>query len=1069
LFDIAKKVQDIIVSVPSTIISSVNSLKEFISSFISSLKNTLDQVLASLKTGVAQLWTGIQNFANSVASTLAQVWNTLQSVAGSIVNSVSGILKGVWDTLTNVAKTVSGVFTGIVDTVKGLFTGIWNHLVESTKSIVEGFMNFGDTIKSYLAQVQNFFADIFNKLKTGVGDITFNLQGFINPLTQIYSAISTYFTDYSQYKYMKNLASIYETQAKFSEGYTFAVKHHSATVPYVEFAPVYAQSYPRTSDEVADLDKGLAGQIIDWVAGAVDTIVNKTKDLMVSVAKTFSGMVSGVVDGVKGLFGTIANIINGLISSFFPSENKSMEDNLKNNFLNPLIAGAKTGTIEQYDFMRYTVNLFAIPFVEMAGASAMLRSLGHSLLGLKINVNLQPFGIGVGGDVPINVGAYLMMISEYLWHFPEAVINTISYGYGSTAFAPLGRIIASNWRNELPVQLPDINSMTEMSKRLMPTDKFDEHLKFLKNNLMLYGYNDAVIDWYTKKVDEANITVKDRFGKDRTIPLSLIYELPTTSDMARMMVHDVFASLGDFTKAISLRGMNPDIAYMYYLLHYRYPTPDLLWQFVSRARAGMLWYNPSITDIPEVKAGIGFKPVAPKDLNGKESAVISALDTYLKWHDYAPFSWIDGFTSDKWMILDLMAELPTRIDARWMYRWRLVDPDGLRKIVVARGYHPDWVDKITIEEMMNVIREERTYARGGVMNLYSGGWMTKDIFSNKLSNLLTVSFKVGDQSYSIPVGYLPQEASLIVFRGDADRLYRLSDRVFRVVEYGVINKFTSVSNAMNVIREYYSKVANGFQLDEGYIQSLLMIADVRSQMQTLYRIRSLVRTFFYRISQLAETGEDPRPYVDTFVAKAKLTTEEKDVLYEILDIVYKRYQIKRKVSAVQDIVAGKLKRGEISTGEAIAELKKAGLTDEEALAFIENKAKFRTVSTDKLVSMMEYIPIDLSVLKKKMDAEGVPLDEQQLYLGYAISREIKTELDKYITAIGTAYVNGNISQADFYKELDNVATLWGNVKTYTGFDWIIYSPQEREIIKKVYEVKRAMKMKYGITFETGGA
>jgi hypothetical protein len=780
-------------------------------------------------------------------------------------------------------------------------------------------------------------------------------------------------------------------------------------------------------------------------------------------------MISGVVDGVKGLFGTFAGIINGLISGFFPAENKTMEDSLKKGFLDPIIAGAKTGTIAQYDFMRYTVNLFAIPFVEMAGASAMLRSMGHSLLGLNIKVDLSPFGIGVGGGVPINVGAYLMMIAEYLWRFPEAVIGSISYGYGATAFAPLGRLIASNWRNELPVQLPDINSMVEVSKRKMPTAEFKTHLEFLTSNLMLYGYNDEVIKWYTQTIDDANITVKDRFGKDRKFPLSLIYELPTSSDMARMMVHDIFASLGDFTKAISLRGMNPDIAYMYYLLHYRYPTPDLLWQFVSRARAGMLWYSPSVTDIPEVSAGIGFKPVVPKDLNEKESLVTSALDTYLKWHDYAPFSWIDGFTSDKWMILDLMAELPTRIDARWMYQWKLVDPDSLRKIVIARGYHPDWVDRITIGEMMNVVREERTFARTGVMNLYTGGWMTKDMFSNKLNNLATITFKLANKDYSIPVGYLPQEASLLVVRGDIDRLYRLSGRVFGVTEYGVTNKFITVDEAMGVVEEYYSKVANGFKLDEGYVRSMLMIADVRSQMQTLYRIRGLVRIFFYRISQLAETGEDPKPYVDTFVAKAKLTPEEKDVLYDILDIVYKRYQIKRKVSAVQDIVAGKLKRGEISTGDAIAELKKAGFTDEEALAFIENKAKFRTVSTDKLVSMMEYIPIDLSVLKKKMDAEGVPLDEQQLYLGYAISRELKTELDKYITAIGTAYVNGNISQADFYKELDNVATLWGNVKTYTGFDWIIYSPQEREIIKKLYEVKRAMKLKYGITFGTVGA
>jgi hypothetical protein len=230
-----------------------------------------------------------------------------------------------------------------------------------------------------------------------------------------------------------------------------------------------------------------------------------------------------------------------------------------------------------------------------------------------------------------------------------------------------------------------------------------------------------------------------------------------------------------------------------------------------------------------------------------------------------------------------------------------------------------------------------------------------------------------------------------------------------------------------------------------------------------------MRIFFWRVSQLAEAGEDPKPYMDAFVKKAKLTPEEESVLLDILDIVYKRYQLKSKLDATKDIISGKLRRGEISTSDALNELKKAGMSEDEAKAFIEKNARFRTVSTDKLVSMMEYIPVSISLLKKKMDAEGVPEDEQQLYMGYALGREIKSELDRYITAIGTAYVNGNITQQDFYTELNNVATLWGNVKKYTGFDWIIYSPEEREIIKKLYEVKRAMKLKYNITFETGGA
>ena len=73
------------------------------------------------------------------------------------------------------------------------------------------------------------------------------------------------------------------------------------------------------------------------------------------------------------------------------------------------------------------------------------------------------------------------------------------------------------------------------------------------------------------RADERYITVKDRFGRDRKIPCSLLYDIPTASEMCRMMIRDIFGSLDDFTKAIAMRGYVADLAYMFYLLHYRYP------------------------------------------------------------------------------------------------------------------------------------------------------------------------------------------------------------------------------------------------------------------------------------------------------------------------------------------------------------------------------------------------------------------------------------------------------------------------------------------------------------------
>jgi hypothetical protein len=196
-----------------------------------------------------------------------------------------------------------------------------------------------------------------------------------------------------------------------------------------------------------------------------------------------------------------------------------------------------------------------------------------------------------------------------------------------------------------------------------------------------------VIEWLTST--GITLEVTDRFGQSRIVPLSLMYNLPSASDVARMAIRDIFGmgrdAIENFLSIYQARGMHPDIGILYYLLHYRYPPPERLWAFVSRGVSGMLWATIPEDMIPKIKEEaekLGAPmPTSAAYWNFKAKELYTALQTYMTWHDFARFSWFnkelfgwkDNFTSDNQIVIDTLADIPTKIDQRWMVRWGIYE------------------------------------------------------------------------------------------------------------------------------------------------------------------------------------------------------------------------------------------------------------------------------------------------------------------------------------------------------------------------------------------------------------
>jgi len=409
------------------------------------------------------------------------------------------------------------------------------------------------------------------------------------------------------------------------------------------------------------------------------------------------------------------------------------------------------------------------------------------------------------------------------------------------------------WREwkTIAYELPTFMECKEIVERVYPSPKAPEILNYMRDPLYYRGQPIWVID----EVFEASIPiydsamtmldllverkervvpeekvrplveqgyvvpVKDRFGIGRLFPATRLFEIPTASELCRMMVRDMFWGPEEFTKAVFMRGYIMDLAMLYYLLHFKYPSPEKLWAFLCRGVSGLLWLVPTeqMRKASEVEAKMvgAYKPVMPTELNFKHEVLFGAFNRYMKWHDYAIISWIGGYTTDSWIVLDTLADIPTKIDIRWMTKWGLFDHMIKKDILLetpthefikvvedrsanpkvemnlvlmcrllqATGLHPYYIPIVSVAESIMALSDERTLLRTGAIHLYERGMIAPDVLDKLLAELTIASFKVAyfdikelkwkEGFINVPVMYLPAERKLLMLRALIDKYERV--------------------------------------------------------------------------------------------------------------------------------------------------------------------------------------------------------------------------------------------------------------------------------------------------------
>ena len=1049
------------------------------SGLLSSLQSALELAINSVGSAIDSLSQSFDSFVSFVEGSISTLQDAISnlsvSVAG-VVTAVESAISGIIADIQNLADSISGFISTVINQISALSSSIYNYIT-----------SFGETIVNAVSALESWITQGFDELTQGITSMATQVISAIQSLPDVFSQAITGLTEWLQSAFTTvsmSLAQFGTSLTSFGQQIVSLFNQMGATLSdlanqivsgvtqtWGKVQNFLEQKYQQLVAGLQDVNSVLQGfvnplvEIKNWLTTQVGVIITPISQLfekptdklaefgtmvwsgIVETGQTVWGYIQGFTDWVQEAFQGAINAVVGKLSEVI---GLSIGEPLK-------IASERIKSIPEgmgeVDIISYVAQGYSIEAAKQMAALAVAEAAGEAAGEQEVSV--EP--VGLGAKIKVKLGAFLKTIAKYL---KDIVSDSLKYSFAGITFwtvEPVRYYIYQRLRNSLPVQLPTITEMIEFTRRRLPTDEFEEFLTKAKEVLALRGYSDWVISTIFEKAEELYIKIRDRFNRERVIPLATLYDLPTKSDWARMMIRDIIINFDDFKKAMAVVGINPDIAFLYYLLHYRYPTLEHLWQFYRRGKAGMLKIDDLYLTPDEQKMiaqGFGARPAPPNTFNFEAAEkLVPMIAQYAKWHDYAFFGWKEGFPSDRLIVMELMADIPQRIDSRWMYKWGIIKDEDVKRVVVARGFHDDWIEPITIAECMNALAEERTYVRTGVVNAFKEGFSTERQLTESFKKLATVKI-LGKE---IPVRFLDSETKLLALRAKYDRALDILRDYHRDLVKSYEENIVSWDKVTEALKRTTEALAKGLgiriSLDEQYYKLYAPVAESLRGVYTVRRIRYWLRYMMRTILSRFERGyiskSEISQMIDEIADFAKMTDAEKEALIEVGDMlltVFNREMLARGILR-------KLSRGVISVDEAKSKLKDLGLEDDVIDAMIEYNAKTYTLTLSQLISYMEYVPVSQDMLKRKIEMLGVPPDEAKLIPAYAIAREVSSEVGRLVTELITDYAKGLITKEQLKKEFDDIATLWGKAREL-GVDWLVLSPQEREILILLAEKRR---------------
>ncbi|RLE86384.1 MAG: hypothetical protein DRJ67_07365, partial [Thermoprotei archaeon] len=871
-----------------------------------------------------------------------EIWKLLPDWLKGALESIKGFFEGVWKAIEGFLKDPWG---SITKAFEELGKWIWDQLPEPAKKIIE-------KIRDWIVGAWDFIYKLFTEyLPKAIGWAWGELQKFLgDPLGYIWEKLSGLWKWISE-----KLSALWDIIRGAWDWFVGALRGAwDWLVTAVSAVPdVILTSLRILGESVLNLARATG----EALAGVFGSIIKET-------AKPFEPLVELAAQDMNETLGPVAPLkILGLESPCF------VETMLRSS--TALMATSL-----------YAAGIATIPLMLTKAAKAgghaiksLLERIGIDLEGdltliARVGVSGTQAGGGGRGGARFRISSRIVealgeAVKELGDAFDKYASSVLQYAVLWTTEpvgAAIGRYSAYFIRDLIPVELPALGQLIDFGRRVMGIEQPEEYVKALNYYVSLYGYSSYFVDQvfgFTTEVEKIPvIEIRDRFFDAskavRKVPIALIYTLPSASDVAAMMVRDIFYSYDDFIKLAKARGMPEDIAALFYIYRFKYPSPSSLFEFYWRGISGVLWYAPKELMTADEKATllrklkVGAEPVPPAKLNFDVPTLSEMIAMYMKWHDLFPAAWSAGFTSDRAIVMDLAADMPDKIDVRWMLRYavfELLSAKGIERntpvpelkkalednatnpavsmdlsmacrLLQARGLHPYFVPFIAVADTLAALADERTLVRTGFINLYERGALDAETLDKWLSSLVVASFKVSyfdieagkwvDNKYvNIPVAYLPAERKLIALRALLDKFERPWREVWTDLEAAyreyildveaALKAAKAVAEAVNELLPKESKELVGaeykFTLDEEYLKALLASWSVARRVYTVRRIRSWVYRILgwviYRAAYGYVRPEDLSSIARTLSSIAQLPEAERRAIEVIAKAVWR--------------------------------------------------------------------------------------------------------------------------------------------------------------------------------------
>jgi phage-related protein len=1029
------------------IASSLASVADYMSKGFASL-------LDALRSGFGDLWSKVQGavaaLSEALSKALAPVVDMVSrgfaelgkwmAEAGKALQQVGVVIMGFVNAVAQLPERIAGFFKWISDAIEGVRKALENFFKDPIGALRKALEDLGkwiwdalpDWLKDAINAIQGFFAWLWDELQKFAKD----------PAGYIYNAFK-WIGEEIWKRLPEPLKWIIENvQKALASAWDTIVKFFTKDLPgFVAWLWEGIQAFIKdplgwlqknVGEPLWNLGKWLWDRIVEgasWLWEQLQKLGAAVWKALTDVASAIWSAVSGALQSLALAARSVAEAIMKAVGEAIAKVIQSVAETVERTFqdvakrMKELLEKGKGGelhviTATLASMMPVSTAIYSIP--------AAVSSISYAVENMDIEgeVKGQPLGIGVKLLARVRTGI-VKALKEFGDASKEAVKDAMTgfwIGLFMAAMDTWKYLMRAGWKRmyrvaglgDLPIELPSLGEVAEMARRL----GLGEHIDTVKAILDYAGFPDWYIEYLTKLEKELSIEVTDRFGTPRRIPLSPLYDWPSISEVAVWAVHDVFgagrAGFEEYFKWAERMGVPRDIAILQYISRFKYPSPRDVWTFATRALAGLAWYTPSTDDMATSKAEAEFigarAPLPPTALNFQAKKLFDALSVYMTWHDLANYAWLPDWTSDNWLVIDTLADIPGKIDIRWMMRHGLMDfmaskgiglktpasqfaavVEGAAKnpalqmdltlaarLIQATGLHPYYVPIVTVAEAMQAFTDERTLLRGGIVDLYEKGLADLQVLDDLMSNLSVLSFQVAyfDMQtmdwktgfVNVPLSFLPGERKLIEMRAVIDRYMSIYGKALTEIVGGVRSLVLDPKAAKERLAKFADGVAKAlsaavktvigrdvqFKLDSDYLDAWLAYAQLLADIETAERLRTFVSRIggwlLYRVATGHVTDEELQRVVNVLRSQFYMTETEAKAIFAL-------------AAAMRDIA-----KREPTPGETLPSL-------------------------SALATMAEYIEVPIEYIQRILAERRVERTYAELWLKYIAARTISSEVN----------------------------------------------------------------------------